>query len=897
MSGTAAVSMPSLGSVEVTLGKVDTDGTVRSKGLVVKGGNFVSLDMTVTGDIRIGPVVAYTRNLNFTYVEDTKIFTMSGSAGLVMPVGVVEVTLGKVDLDGTVRSRGLIVKDGNFVSLDATVNSAFYVGGCIVYTRNLNFTYVTSTETFTMSGSAGVVLPTAGYVDVTFGQVALDGTVLSRGLIVQSGNFVSLDMTLNSNLFINGVLFTTKNLNFTYVESTKVFTMTGSASVTLPVLASVEVIFGGGDTKGLVVTNGSLTSLDMTVNASVLGVGPYALGTAKMKFTYSATTQLFTMTGNAKIGLPELGGMSVTLGGNGSSGMVINTATNTLVSFDMTVNSDFSVAGLTFAKSNLKINYSDSDKTLTMSGTAGVNLYIQSFTATLGGTYTKPDGTTGTSAGLVVKNGQLDSLDFTITDNVGLAGVSLGSARLYVSYDGPNKTFDLIGTADMTLQAKLPSWAKTFMGLSGSGSVYLGSAKVVVHVEPGYSSQGDNTTTTANLPTGGFDFESPDESRMGNFDGSSYYLQIPNTGLDNFANGLSAGMWIYPNAAGNWARIFDFGNGAGSDNIIFARNGTSNTLTYSVRRGSNEQSLNATNALTLNTWQYISVSQQANGSTTIYKDGTAIATGNVQTPSNIARSNCYNGKSAWSGDALFSGSMNNFNIWNRAITASEVAAAKVNQLAGNESGLVASYTLSGYHYGVATSTWTFANGAGITSNSGGFTNSIQNAPQGTQAAFLQNQGCITTSAVTMTPGKKYAITFALAERSTDTVKNPVEVIMDGQSLGFFTPTGSSYVSYTTSAFKAAAGNHTLTFRGTINTGDSTAFVDNISINEQINQPTLTNTLSNPTPYINAVSLDGTNNGRIQLPSYGFNDFTQGLSAGLWVYPTSTSGWKSLFEFG
>ncbi|MFM7319274.1 MAG: LamG-like jellyroll fold domain-containing protein, partial [bacterium] len=241
--------------------------------------------------------------------------------------------------------------------------------------------------------------------------------------------------------------------------------------------------------------------------------------------------------------------------------------------------------------------------------------------------------------------------------------------------------------------------------------------------------------------------------------------------------------------------------------------------------------------------------------------------------------------------------MNNFNIWNRAITASEVAAAKVNQLAGNESGLVASYTLSGYHYGVATSTWTFANGAGITSNSGGFTNSIQNAPQGTQAAFLQNQGCITTSAVTMTPGKKYAITFALAERSTDTVKNPVEVIMDGQSLGVFTPTGSSYVSYTTSAFTAAAGNHTLTFRGTINTGDSTAFVDNISINEQINQPTLTNTLSNPTPYINAVSLDGTNNGRIQLPSYGFNDFTQGLSTGLRVYPISTSGWKSLFEFG
>jgi hypothetical protein len=389
MSGTAAVSMPSVGIVEVTLGKVDLDGTVRSRGLIVKGGNFVSLDMTVNGNIRVGSVLVYTRNLNFTYVESTKVFTMSGSAGMVMPVGVVEVTLGKVDLDGTVRSRGLVVKDGNFVSLDATINSTFLVGGCMVYTKNLNFTYETATDTFTMSGSAGVILPSTGYVDVTLGQVALDGTVLSRGLIVQSGNFVSLDMTLNSSISVNGVTFATKNLNFTYVESTKTFTLTGTASVSVPVLATVEVVFGGGDTKGLVITDGKLISLDMTVNASVLGVGPYSLGSAKMKFTYSASTSLFTMSGTAKMGLPELGEMSITLGGDGTSGMVINTATNTLVSFDMSVDSDFSVAGLTFARSRLKLNYSDSDKTFTMSGSAVVNLYIQSFTATLGGTYTK----------------------------------------------------------------------------------------------------------------------------------------------------------------------------------------------------------------------------------------------------------------------------------------------------------------------------------------------------------------------------------------------------------------------------------------------------------------------------------------------------------------------------
>ena len=897
MSGTAAVAMPSLGSVEVTLGKVDDDGTVRSRGLIVRNGNFVSLDMTVNANIQVYAVTLYTRNLNFTYVEDTKIFTMSGTAGALMPIGLVEVTLGKVDLDGTVRSRGLVVKDGDFVSLDMTINSVFLVGGCAVYTKNLNFTYVMATDTFTMSGSAGVILPTAGYVDVTLGQFAKDGTKLSSGLIVQGGNFVSLDMTLNSSITINGVTFATKNLNFTYVESTKTFTLAGTASLSVPVLATVEVVFGGGDTKGLVVTNGNLISLDMTVNASVLGVGPYSLGSANMKFNYSTSTQMFTMTGTAKMGLPELGGMSVNLGGDGTSGMVINTQTNTLVSLNMSVDSDFSVAGLTFARSHLRLNYSDSEKSFTMSGTATVNLYIQSFTATLGGNYTKSDGTTATSSGLVIRNGQLDSLDFSITDTVGLAGVSLGSATLYVSYDGPKKTFDLNGTADMTLKAKLPSWAKTFMGLSGSGDVHLGTAKVVVHVEPGYSSQGDNTASTANLPSTGFDFESPDVTPNCNLNGIDQFFQIPNNGLDNLTNGFTAGMWIRPTSVKNWARFFDFGNGANSDNILLARFETSNSLIFSVRRGSSEQYLKIDNAITLDTWQYISVVQQSNGSTTIYKNGAVIGTGMVQTPNNVVRNNCYIGKSNWSSDSYYAGYMSDFNIWNRPLSAGQAYSVRDN-FSGIDNGLVYFSSLKGYQPNVATSTWTFSTHSGITGNQGAFTTGTQNAPQGVQAAYLQNQGSMTTSAVTMTPGKKYAITFAQAERSIDTVKNPVEVLMDGQLLGTFTATGSSYISFSTAAFTATAGSHTLVFRGTISTGDSTAFIDNISINEQVDQPVLINTPVNPTPYSTAVSMDGTSNSKIQLPSYGFNDFTNGLSVGVWVYPTNNlSGFKPLFELG
>ncbi len=45
-------------------------------------------------------------------------------------------------------------------------------------------------------------------------------------------------------------------------------------------------------------------------------------------------------------------------------------------------------------------------------------------------------------------------------------------------------------------------------------------------------------------------------------------------------------LWAYPvDNLENWARFIDYGVGAFSDNILFARNGTSSDLTFEVYNG------------------------------------------------------------------------------------------------------------------------------------------------------------------------------------------------------------------------------------------------------------------------------------------------------------------------
>jgi glucose/arabinose dehydrogenase len=123
--------------------------------------------------------------------------------------------------------------------------------------------------------------------------------------------------------------------------------------------------------------------------------------------------------------------------------------------------------------------------------------------------------------------------------------------------------------------------------------------------------------------------------------------------------------------------------------------------------------------------------------------------------------------------------------------------------------------------------WTFSAASGVSGNGSGFTAGNPNAPDGTQVAFLQNAGTITQS-VSLAPGT-YTLSFQAAQRGNF---NPggnqtIRVLVNGVSVGEFTPSGAAYQSFTTAAFSAGpAAGTTITFQG-LGSGDSTALIDDV----------------------------------------------------------------------
>ena len=184
------------------------------------------------------------------------------------------------------------------------------------------------------------------------------------------------------------------------------------------------------------------------------------------------------------------------------------------------------------------------------------------------------------------------------------------------------------------------------------------------------SAGGGNGTVYGAVPTTGADGQPNDGY---SFDGVNDYISIP-PGFADFSSGITISVWANPTSASNFARFIDFGTGAGANNIIFYRGGTTNSLTYNVIDGAGNSMSNMGYAgLVLNQWKLYTVTVTPGGAATIYINGSSVATASgFSAPTNITRTSNFIGRSNWSSDSYYTGSMDDLRIYNRALSASEV---------------------------------------------------------------------------------------------------------------------------------------------------------------------------------------------------------------------------------
>ncbi|MCD8049657.1 MAG: hypothetical protein LUG52_08690 [Clostridia bacterium] len=135
--------------------------------------------------------------------------------------------------------------------------------------------------------------------------------------------------------------------------------------------------------------------------------------------------------------------------------------------------------------------------------------------------------------------------------------------------------------------------------------------------------------------------------------------------------------WFKPEKTDTTQRIFDFGTGT-SNYMFYTPYYDDNVQRYAMTVGSYtvESGISASEGVPVDEWSYVAITSEGD-TIKLYYNGELIGeeTGVELDPYEIASSmTCYLGKSQWSSDAMFQGTIDEFKIYNRALSEEEVKA-------------------------------------------------------------------------------------------------------------------------------------------------------------------------------------------------------------------------------
>jgi concanavalin A-like lectin/glucanase superfamily protein/ricin-type beta-trefoil lectin protein len=173
--------------------------------------------------------------------------------------------------------------------------------------------------------------------------------------------------------------------------------------------------------------------------------------------------------------------------------------------------------------------------------------------------------------------------------------------------------------------------------------------------------------------------------------GNGDYVSLPPGVVSGLNGDFTVSAWVNPAQDTTWSRVFDFGTGTTDYMFLTVNDGSEIRFAITTGGGGAEQQIKGTGVLPLNAWSLVAVT--VSGTTgTLYVNGTAVGTNPDVTlhPSSLgATTQNWVGRSEYAGDPYLSATVDDLNIYSRALSPAEVAALAAGQPGAGD---VADYT-------------------------------------------------------------------------------------------------------------------------------------------------------------------------------------------------------------
>ncbi len=160
------------------------------------------------------------------------------------------------------------------------------------------------------------------------------------------------------------------------------------------------------------------------------------------------------------------------------------------------------------------------------------------------------------------------------------------------------------------------------------------------------------------------------------FDGLNDYVNVPIGTLLSTLSNITVATWVnYSGTGGGWQRVWDFGTGTTNYMFLTPAQGTIGPMTFAIRTATVAEKRFAAPGSLPTGWHHTAVVIDGTAMTaTLYLDGAAVSSSSVAVlPKDLGVTNQnWIGRSQFTADAFFTGAVDDFRIYNRAMSAAEV---------------------------------------------------------------------------------------------------------------------------------------------------------------------------------------------------------------------------------
>lgn len=308
-----------------------------------------------------------------------------------------------------------------------TITDAFTIFGISASPTSITLSYQEDADTFTMQGGASVTIDgfeVTGNID----------------LVLMSGTIDALNIDVEESMEFKSLSFNNTNesgsFGFSWASEDSTFQLKGSATTTIDG-NELSVSFGElGDpdsNPGLILQNGVITQLQVSVSAD-FDLKAISIAPEDLTFKYEADTDLFEMFGSATTTIDE-NEVSISIGDDENPGIVLDNGTLTNINFGVTA--DFDMKGITISPDALTFQYDEANTQYEMFGSVSVKFDGEEIDANMGDE---------DNPGLVFKNNVVTHVNFGLTAEFGVKGLSVSPTDLTFQYDADSDHFEMFGS-------------------------------------------------------------------------------------------------------------------------------------------------------------------------------------------------------------------------------------------------------------------------------------------------------------------------------------------------------------------------------------------------------------------------------------------------------------------